>query len=98
MPRMKFVCPWCGRGSVACPTKGECISDAEKAELIQFVRDNGVQWRSVLRNQWGGGSIVLRQVRNIVGPSQLSKVHPPLDRFKSSVGMDSLTAAIASGR
>lgn len=71
-------CRWCGRGPILCPAQNKCLSKSEQAALCQYIRDHGFQWRSKLRDEWNAGAITLRQVRNIIGPSGLAKMHPPL--------------------
>lgn len=41
---MKHKCKWCGRGSIACPAQGECISPAEKQALCDYIRIEGSKW------------------------------------------------------
>lgn len=71
-------CRWCGRGPILCPAQNQCLSHSEQVALVAFVRDHGPQWKSKLRAEWNAGRDTLRQVRNIIGPSGLVKMHPPL--------------------
>lgn len=73
---MKNICRWCGRGSIACPAQNECLSEQEQRDLVQYVAREGKFWRSRLRAEWASGSAVLRQVRNIIGPSGLDRMKP----------------------
>lgn len=81
----KFVCRWCGRGSVACPSRGECLSEQEREKFVAFIEANGRSWRAKLRALWAAGSEELRQVRNIIGPSGLSRVSPYAAKSFASV-------------
>jgi len=74
----RFICEFCGRGKVACPSQGQCLSEKERTQLCQFILEHGRTWRARLREEWGSGSDLLRQVRNIIGPSGLSRVRPGL--------------------
>lgn len=71
-------CRWCGRGPILCPMQNHCLSQHEQAALCEYISKEGTQWKAKLRAEWTAGSATLRQVRNIIGPSGLSKMHPPL--------------------
>lgn len=77
MPMKRKRCRWCGRGPILCALQNRCLSISEQAALCEYIRVNGHQWRSKLRKEWTAGSSVLRQVRNIIGPSGLIKMNPP---------------------
>jgi hypothetical protein len=44
-------------------------------ELRRYVSENGRKWRAKLRAEWANGSEELRELRNTVGPSRLSRVY-----------------------
>jgi len=72
-------CRWCRKWLPAC-RNGGCLSDETKSELVSYVAREGRTWRAKLRTEWANGSEVLRELRNTVGPRELSGVKTP-DRF-----------------
>ena len=66
-------CKWCRKWHHACRASG-CLSQECKYELQEYIRDNGAHWWAKLRKEWAQGSIVLRELRNTVGPTELSNV------------------------
>jgi ribosomal protein L37AE/L43A len=74
------LCPRCGRlrahhreGVWKCPVPRE-VTDA----LYEFKVANGARWRSKLKLLWESGkeSELLRQARNLIGPTSLHKINP----------------------
>lgn len=66
-------CLYCGRrrDGRACPMSADL-----REALAKFARENGRSWKAALRDLWESGDDAgeLRQIRNIVGPTQLSRL------------------------
>lgn len=75
-------CLWCGKRRFA--NNGICgATDEMRLRIKQFADQNGRTWKSKLRALWTSGKDegLLRQARNIIGPSGLDRVTPRmLDR------------------
>lgn len=50
------------------------LSENEQKRLLVFASNNGRHWKSKLRREWAGGSDLLRETRNVLGPRELDKV------------------------
>ncbi|TWU18019.1 hypothetical protein [Allorhodopirellula heiligendammensis] len=50
------------------------LSAEEREKLQHFVAVNGRSWKSKLRDCWMRGDWVLRETRNTIGPSGLSRL------------------------
>lgn len=70
-------CLWCGRrrGTAECAVTHE-MRDA----LANFAREHGRTWKAALRALWNSGKDegLLRQARNIIGPSRLDRIKPSM--------------------
>lgn len=72
------LCPTCGRmrvfherGLYACPVPYEVTE-----RLREFARENGRTWKARLRHLWtvGQDEGLLRQARNMIGPTRIGKI------------------------
>ena len=72
---MQRSCPRCNRPLLA---HGECpVTDAMLGALRAYALDHGKRWKADLCELWmrGEDDGLLRQIRNIVGPSRLYKIN-----------------------
>jgi len=67
-------CHWCRKHLGV--GHSSCLDIETKHELLAYIKANGRTWRSKLSAEWMSGSSVLRQLRNIAGPSGLAGVRP----------------------
>ena len=68
-------CRYCGKwGGDYGVHSQPCISVEERQALIAFREENGIRWRSKLRDSWTRGEPILQELRNVVGPSGLDRI------------------------
>lgn len=73
------LCPTCGVMRIHHPHNAiyDCPVPKEvTAALLAFKVANGLRWKSKLRSLWNSGNDegLLRQARNMIGPSRLDKI------------------------
>lgn len=77
-PRIQ-LCPKCGRMKIHHP-RGDLYDCPVPSEVIQRLREfkqaNGIRWKAKLRALWTSGQDegLLRQARNMIGPSRIDKI------------------------
>lgn len=77
------ICRWCTRHMAMRDVSRCLIDDKMRLELRRFAQQCGKRWRANMRKLWSAGDDAgifwMRVMRNMVGPSRLDRVRPPVD-------------------